>query len=54
VDFIYEDYDELLFYFKSLEEEIKEKDKFSVDFSWDNFRDWHKNLFNNILKEDKL
>jgi len=48
-DFIYNNYRELLFYFKAIEKDISEKDKYSVGFSWDNFREWHKNLFINIL-----
>lgn len=45
LDFIYEEYRQLLGYFKSIEEGIKEKDRLADTFSWDNFRNWHEELF---------
>ena len=48
-DFIYEDYEELLMYFKTIEEGIKAKDKIIKNYTWDNFRRWHINLFKEII-----
>jgi len=47
-DFIYEDYEELLLYFKNIEENAKAKDDCIRNFTWDNFRKWHINLFRRI------
>jgi hypothetical protein len=46
LDFIYTNYGQLLGYFKSIEESIKEKDRFADTFRWDNFRNWHIELLN--------
>lgn len=47
-DFIYDNYVELLHYFHSIEVGIKQKDRFSKDFTWDNFIRWHYDLFKNL------
>ncbi len=44
-DFIYKDYNELLSYFKTVENSIKQKDKVSVNFTWDKYGEWHGELF---------
>lgn len=48
VDFIYKDYSQLLNYFKSIEKPIMQKDSYSVNFTWDNFRNWHSALFREL------
>jgi len=47
-DFIYENYEELLFYFKGIEQDIKNKDEIVKNCTWDNFRNWHIELFKKI------
>lgn len=47
-DFIYENYGELLFYFKGIEQDIKNKDEIIKNCTWDNFRNWHIELFRQI------
>jgi len=47
-DFIYDDYDELLMYFKMVEENIKAKDTVIKNCTWDNFRKWHIELFRRV------
>lgn len=47
-DFVYEDFEELLVYFKTKEENKLEKLERSKINTWDNFRDWHIKLFKEI------
>ena len=47
-DFIYEDYEELLFYFKGLEQDFINKDVITKGQTWDNFRKWHIDLFKDL------
>lgn len=47
-DFIYNDYGELLLYFKTMEKNIKQKDEAVKNCTWDNFRKWHIDLFNGL------
>jgi hypothetical protein len=44
-DFIYDNYDQLLGYFKSIEEAVKKKDEYSKCFSWDLFHKWINEIF---------
>jgi hypothetical protein len=44
-DFIYNNYEELLGYFRLIEADIKYKDRLSQYFTWDNYRKWHIDLF---------
>ena len=49
-DFIYENFNELLIYFKTKEEPKLEKfEKIKIN-TWDNFRDWHIKLFKEIYE----
>jgi len=48
-DFIYEDYEELLLYFKNIEENIKAKDNCIENWTWNNFREWHISLFRRVV-----
>lgn len=47
-DFIYNNYEGLLMYFKNIEENVKQKDNLSANFTWDNFRNWHAALFKEL------
>ena len=49
-DFVYEDFEELLMYFKTKEEPKLEKFKRIKINTWDNFRDWHTRLFREIYE----
>ena len=48
-DFIYENYEELLFYLKGIEQDFKNKDEFTKNCTWDNSRDWHLKLFKELI-----
>lgn len=47
-DFIYESYDELLFYLKGFEQDFHNKDIITKEQTWDNFRKWHIDLFKDL------
>ena len=47
-DFIYKDYGELFLYFKDIENDIEQKDRVIKNCTWDNFRNWHIELFNRL------
>jgi len=49
-DFVYEDFEELLIYFKTIEEAKLMKLTKSKINTWDNFRDWHIKLFKDIYE----
>jgi len=48
IDFIYKDYSQLINYFKSIEKSIMQKDRYSINFTWDKFREWHLALFKEL------
>ena len=48
-DFIYSDYNQLLDYFKIKQDAILKKDNYSKDFTWDNFKCWHQELFKELI-----
>jgi len=52
-DFVYNDFEDLLLYFKTKEESKLEKLARSKINTWDNFRDWHVRLFKEIYESQR-
>jgi hypothetical protein len=49
-DFVFNEYADLLYYLKQIENKKIEKLSKTSDHTWDNFRDWHARLFKEIDK----